>query len=662
MKKSSSLLLCVAVLTVVVPHRLFGQPRAPESPAAGPGQFLSPRHDFYQYANSEAFKNSWGRTSTQSNADVINKLKQLSEAAAVKSTAKGSDEQLIGDLWFTGMDVETLNREGIAPLQPYLDRIDKINTTQEMMDVVGDLNMDTRRDSFLFDWIVWRDDDNSKRLVLRLSPGGTTGPGLFPVTNPNAERFRAAFRTYLQKTFVRLHSDENKARSSAEAVIELEAQMARAFATPNAFTAVTLSELSGIAPSIDWRRYFKKIGLRNTDAVVMQGQAYFRNLGELIRTIPLSTWKDYLRIRLLGVNVAFLDDRTLDEFFQYDRVYTGAEKPRDRWQRVVRHLEARLGPPMTRQFFKVHDLGPVKAYYQRIAESFRAVFRERIEKVDWMTDSTKAQALKKLDSMLLTVGYQNGSLADLRTMDIRRDVYVRNIMRANRWLNQREIARVGTIVDRSDPGLSGMPRGDAAYNNQNNEAILPVNDLLHGQETDHAVVYAKLRGLGHEMSHGFDNNGRHHDATGNKANWWTEADVAAFDQRTKVLVELYNEFIPVEGVRVNGQRTLAENLSDLTGLLIALDAYKRTEHFKKNELVNGFTPLQRFFLAFAIRDRGGRLQNAQEIADFLRGGVHSPDKERVNGTMMNVPEFYEAFNVKPGDPMYRPEEKRARIW
>ncbi|MEK7855448.1 MAG: M13 family metallopeptidase, partial [Acidobacteriota bacterium] len=497
MKKSASLLLYIAFFTVVVPHRLFGQPQAPESPAAGPGQSLSPRHDFYQYANSETFKSAWGRTSTQSNADVITKLKQLSEAAAAKRGAKGSDEQLIGDLWFTGMDAETLNREGIAPLQPYLDRIDKINSTQDLMDVVADLNMDTRRDSFLFDWIVWRDDDNRKRLVLRLSPGGTTGPGLFPTANPNAERFRAGFRTYLQKTFMRLHNDENKAISSAEAVIDLEAQMARAFGPPTAFTAVTLSELSGIAPSIDWRRYFKKIGLKNTDAVVMQGQAYFRNLGELIRTVPLSKWKDYLRIRLLRVNVGFLDDRTQDEFFQYDRIFTGAEKPRDRGERVVRHLEARLGPPMTRQFFKVHDLGAVKAYYQAIAEKFRGAFRTRIETLDWMTPGTKANARKKLDSMLLTIGYQDALRADFRTMDIRRDVYARNMIRVNRWINQREIARAGTIVDRADPGLSGMPRGDAAYNHQNNEAILPVNNILYDHGRDEAVVYAKLSPLGH---------------------------------------------------------------------------------------------------------------------------------------------------------------------
>lgn len=662
MKKSASLLIYVAVFTVVVPHWVFGQTRAPESPAPAPGQSISPRHDFYQYANSEAFRNSWGRTSIQLNGDVIDKLKQLSEAAAVKRAAKGTDEQLIGDLWFTGMDVETLNREGIAPLQPYLDRIDKIKSTQDVMDVVAELNMDTRRDSFLFNWIVWRDDDNSKRLVLRLSPGGTTGPGIFPTTNPNAERLKAGFQTYLHKTFIRLHDDEARARSSMEAVMELEAQMAKAFGPPTAFTSVTLSELSSLAPSIDWERYFKKIGLKNTDAVVMQGQAYFRNLGELIRTVPLSTWKDYLRLRLLRVNVAFLDERTLDDFFQYDRLSTGAGSPRERSGRVVRHIEARLGPPITRQFFKVNDLGAVKAYYQTIAEKFRGAFRERIETLDWMTPGTKANAQKKLDSMLLTIGYQDARRADFRTMDIRRDHYARNMMRVNRWINQREIALAGTIKDRVDPGLSGMPRGDAAYDFQNNEAILPVNEILYDRGRDEAVVYAKLWSLGHEMSHGFDSNGRHHDATGNKADWWTVADSAAFEMRTKALVELYSEFTPLDGIRVNGQRTLAENLSDLTGVLIALDAYKQTEHFKKNEVINGFTPLQRFFLVFAVRDRGGRIQNAQEIANFLRGGVHAPDKERVNATLMNVPEFYEAFDIKPGDPMYRPEEKRVQIW
>jgi len=655
MKKQVRLVLWCAICAATIHCPSFAQTRSTGPENSPTAANVSPRSDFYQYANSGALKH---RVATSTNDEVLNKHKRLNDEAASRKSRKGSDEQLVGDFWFTGLDAETLNREGIAPLRPQFDLIDKIDSKRGFMDAVADLNMETRLDTFLFWALAWPDDYNSERLMYHLHPGGLSG-GMAPYTGTgaSAEKTRAAYRTYLYKTFFRLYNSENEAQESADAVFDLEARMARAVGNGKEYQLISLAELGRLTPSIDWARYFKRIGLKRTDALVMRGSAFFRNLDELIRTVPLSTWKDYLRLRLLRANVAYLDDRTLEDFFQYDRMYTGAARPRDRWQRVIRHMEPRVGGAMGRRYVKANDLGKVRARYRAMAEGLRAAFRERIKNLVWMSTKTKDNALNKLASMRLTIGYGD-RFADLSAMDITRDVYVLNILRANRWLNAREIKSVGTKPDRTPEGLA---RGDAEYNPWNNEAVLPLNfmETSVGAEWDDAYIYGRIGAtFGHEMSHGFDSNGRHHGATGTKTDWWTQEDSAAFEERAKSLIELYSEFMPIDGIRLNGQRTLAENMSDLTGVLIALDAYRQTDQFKKNEMIDGFTPLQRFFLAFANQAQ----QTQQEIAGRLQFGVHSPNKERVNGTLMNVPEFYQAFDIRPGDPMYRPEEKRARIW
>jgi putative endopeptidase len=653
MKKTSSAFLCFA-LSLLFTQATHLQTTSP----------VSARSDFYLYANSDAFRGRSGPTLQQSSDAIQQEMRKLSEAAAVKRAPKGSDQQLIGDLWYTAMDAESLNRQGLTPLKLQFDRIDKLSSTRDLMDAVADLNMETRVDSFLFYGLAWRDDLDSERIVYTMSPGGITayGPGIYSNTNPNVERIREALRIYLKKTFLRLHNDEAQAQTSANAVFDLEARIAKGYGDLKEYRVISVTELNSLAPSIDWARYFKRIGLERTDALAIRSSAYFRNLDELIRTVPLSTWKDYLRLRLMRINVAYLDDRTLEEFHPYDRAYTGATKPNDRWRRVLNHIGGRVGVALGRQYLKVNDLTRVRDHYRVMAERLRSAFRARIEKADWMTPKTRQYALKKLDSMIVTVGFSDKS-PDISTMEIRRDAYVLNMMRANKWLNQRDIRRVGTRPDRIFSG--GLVRGDAAYDARNNEAILPLDFMQarHGGKLDDAFVYGRTGGtVGHEMSHGFDSNGRHFNAAGTKEDWWTPQDSAAFDERTNLLVEHFNEFVPLDGIRLNGRRTLAENTSDLTGLLIALDAYKLTDQYKNNEIVDGFTPIQRFFLAWANRDRGGRLQTREEIIGLLQFGVHSPDKERVNGTLMNVPEFYEAFDIKPGDPMYRPEQKRARIW
>jgi putative endopeptidase len=356
----------------------------------------------------------------------------------------------------------------------------------------------------------------------------------------------------------------------------------------------------------------------------------------------------------------FLDDATYGEFFALNGAWTARLHPRPRWKRVVLQEQFWLGHPLARLVAKEYFPPSTKARYQAVGESLREAFRNRIVHLDWMSDSTKQNALLKLARLRITIGLPENWL-DFSTMPLRRDSYALNMIRSAEWFHEREMKQLDTPVDRADMDLHYELGGDSEYRPADNEARLPSPRVVPGwgdAELDDAFVYAATA-LGHEISHAFDSKGRYYDAQGNKVNWWTAKDSAAFEARAQVLIDEYNEFMPVQGLRVNGRNSLAENMADLVGARIELDAFKRTEQYKRNEKIAGFTPLQRFFLAYAY-GRACYVRPANLAASL--GGAYAPCRERVNGVLMNMPEFYEAFNVKPGDRMYRAEDARAKIW
>ena len=654
------------------------QPSAAQSKqdflAANIDPTVSPREDFFQYANGEWLKRNpipddqgrWGIWNVVSE-DVYARLRRSEEAAA-KNAPRGSVERLVGDFWFTGMDAATINKQGLAPLQPDMDRIDRIRSISDLIDFVAVLHKrrmltdSWEQSRVLFYGRVEQDDRNSNRRIYSLSQGGiSAGALIYSATDPRRVKIRAAFRDYLFKTFLRVHRNRRRARAGAEAVYDLEAQLAKAFYQGDGYQEINLTELHQLIPSIDWNRYFRGIGITKIDSVNMRKPRFFQALDSLVRTVPLETWKDYLRFSLIKSSATFLDDTTYEEFFAYNSSYTGQLQPRPRWKRVVWQEKNWLGQPLARLFVKKYLPANVKARYQAIAESIRQAFRERIIKLDWMSDSTKQNALLKLARMKITIGFPE-KWVDFSTMQLRRDSYALNMMRSAEWFHDWEIKRLNAPVDRSEVNLHASVGGDAEYDDQNNEVRMPgavVVPGLRDEELDDGFIYG-ASALGHEISHAFDSEGRHYDADGNKRDWWTAQDSMAFNERAQVMIDEYNEFTPIEGVHVNGQRSLRENMADLVGLRVALDAFKKTEQFKKNERVGGFTPLQRFFLAYAYGRMGH--ERKESLAARLGDGTYSPDRERVNGVLMNVPEFYEAFDVKPGDRMYRPENMRARIW
>jgi putative endopeptidase len=634
---------------------------------------VAPGEDFFQYANGLWLKSHpipdnaarWGIWNVVSE-DIDSRLRRISENAAAKKAPRGSLEQLIGDFWFTGMDSATVAKQDLAPLKPDLDRIDRIRSIRDLIDVVAifhsrDQSIGHPWHRVLFFGHVEQDEKNSNRWIFSLLQSGISmnAPEYYSGTDPQHVRVREAFREYLFRTFVRLQRDSVKAWGSEEAVYELEARLAEANDEGYGYQKIGLTELSRLAPTIEWRRYLRRIGATVVDSVNMRSPRYYQTLDSLLRTTSLETWKDYLRFWLVKVNSGYLD--TSGEYFAYDRAYTGALRQRPRWQRVLaQEKNLWLGQPLARLYVEEYFPATVKARHQAVAESIRDAFRERIEQLDWMSDATRNSALLKLARLRITIGLPE-TLMDYSTMPLRRDSYVLNGIRASKWFHDRDIRKlnhpVGTASRDPMPSFNSAEY-DVAHNEVRFGPVVINVPGLRDEELDDAVVYGATY-LAHEISHAFDSGGRHYDADGNKVDWWTAGDDAAFLERVRVLIDEYDEFMPLEGLHVNGQRSLQENMADLVGLRVALDAFRKTEQFKRNERIAGFTPLQRFFLAYAFSHMG---HQRRESLTATLNGAYAPDRERVNGVVTNIPEFYEAFDVKPGDRMYRAEDARVKIW
>ena len=636
----------------------------------------SPGEDFFQYATGAWLKRNpipadQGRWTVSNviSEDLDARIRRVSEAAASSKARRGSNAQLIGDFWSTGMDSAARNREGLASLRPDLDRIAGVQSLAQLVDVVAVLHRrNMLLDSYvgfvgsrtLFAMRVERDEQDRTRRVLSLSQGGITlGAPAYTATDALRTKRREALREYLFKTFTRLHGDSGKAKASADAVFELEAQIARGFVPREQNRTMAVSELSRLAPSFEWSRYLSSIGATGIDSVNVRAAGFFQALDPLLRTTPIETWRDYLRFCLIRAHAPFLDDSTFSEFFTFETAGLAAREPRPLWRRVVWMQKYWLGQA-TGQLMADEDFPRrVQARYREIAESIREAFRNRITRLEWMSDATKQRALLKLARMSITIGLEQE--ADLSTMPIGRDSYVLNMIRSAEWFHAWQMKTFHAPVPRIEVDMRHNVGGSGYYEVSANEIQLPLPAGVPGwsdAELDDAFVYAATW-LGHEMAHAFDTDGRQFDADGNRVDWWTAADDAAFRKRAQIMVDQYNEFMPVEGVRINGQSSLNENLADLVGLRVALDAFKQTTQFKQNQKIGGFTPLQRFFLGYAHLHMGH--ERPDSIAARANGN-YAPDRERVNGVVVNIPEFYEAFGVKPGDRMYRAEGARVKIW
>lgn len=638
---------------------------------------VSPRDDFFQHANGEWLRRNpipedqtrWGISNVVSQ-EIYAQLRRISEEAASKTAPRGSAEQLIGDVWATGMDAATINAQGLTPLRPDLERIEQIRSLDDLMEVVATLHRRNMladdyfvRQRVLFDDGVDYDQTDSKRRIYFLSPGGLSmGRLVYTAIDSRSSTLRAALRDYLRATFTRLHHDGERARSSADTVYEIEARLSAVVQQGGEVQRMGLSDLRQLTPSIDWDRYFRRVSASRIDSVAVRQPGFFQALDALFRSIPLEGWKDYLRFWLIKTHAPFLDDATFGEFFAYKSAFTGQREAPPRWRRVIWQERNWLGLPLGTLFDAQHWPPATLARYEAIGESLREVFRDRIARADWLSARTKDQARQKLARLRIRIGPPQKPV-DVSTMPLRRDSYVLNMIRSAEWFHEVETRRLHAPVDDSEGDLHpSAGGGDAEYLDSRIEVRVSRPGIVPGwrdDELDDAFVYGSTV-IGHEIAHALDSGGRLYDADGNKVAWWTAEDTQAFDERARALIDQYSAIAPLEGVRIDGQRSLRENLADQVGLRLALDAFKRTEQFKAGARVAGSTPLQRFFLAYAYSHLGHERHEA--LANRLKSGAYAPSRERVNEAVRNIPEFHDAFDVKPGDRMYRAPDARVSVW
>ncbi len=639
---------------------------------------VSPSQDFFLFANGgwivknpiPGDQGSWGIGNLVVEEN-LKRLRELSEKAAATKAAPGSTEQKIGDFWATAMDSVTIEQQGLQPLKPYLDRIDAITDVASLIATTAALKK--IGSNTLFNDYVTQDDKNSDVMRYKLVQGGIGLPEREYYFKNDAEtiNIRNRYLAYITNILIFSGDDSTKATTAAKNILALETKLAQAsrkiedLRDPyRNYNKMAIADLSKMAPVVDWTSFLNNTGVTTLDSVIVGQPEFFNALNAILKTTPIDVWKSDLRFNLISDFSGGLPDRFGTEAFHFSKLFSGARERRPRWKRVVQAEEASMGELLGQLYVKEFFSNETKKRYSDMVEGIREALHDRIGKLTWMGDSTKQKAYTKLAAMKKKVGYPD-KWKDFSAMAIGRESYVQNMIAANTWWHNYQVNKLGKPVDRDEWEMTPQTY-NAYYNPSNNEIVLPAGIFTvpgyRDEELDDATVYgyAGASTIGHEITHGFDDQGRQYDEKGNLKSWWTKGDEAEFNKRAAVMVAQFNEYEPIKGYHINGKATLGENIADLGGILLGIEAFKKTDQFKKGEPVHGMTPMQRYFLGYALGWLGHT--SDEQLRNRLLTDVHSPAQYRVNGPFADVDEFYTTFAIQPNTPMYRPDSLRVRIW
>ena len=639
---------------------------------------VSPADDFFQYASGNWIKknpipeeqSSWGIGNLVIEEN-ISRLRGLCEKASAAKAAKGSPEQLLGDYWAMAMDSSKIESQGLQPLQPLMDSIENIRSIGELVLTVARFKQ--LGSSTLFSDFVTQDDKNSAVMAYKLWQGGLGLPEreYYFRQDSATTAIRKAYQEYISHLLQMVGKDSLAAVTSARRIMELEIHLAGSHRKLEDlrdpyrnYNKMSVAGLEKICNAIDWKEYFKVTGIASVDSIIVGQPEFFKTLGQALGTTPIDVWRDYVLFNLVNDLSFALPDRFGQAAFEFSRLFSGAKARKARWKRVVSLEENAMGELMGKLYVREFFNEKAKQRYERMVEDIRSALKDRIRQLDWMSDSTKSKAYVKLAAMNKKVGYPE-KWKDFSAMDIGRESWVQNAINASRWWHAYRIGKLGKPVDREEWEMYPQTY-NAYYNPSNNEIVLPAGIFTvpgyRDEQLDDATVYgyAGASTIGHEITHGFDDEGRQFDAQGNLVSWWTITDEIEFKKRADRIIRQFNEFEPLPGMFINGKATTGENIADLGGVLLGIDAYKKTSEYREGKVIQGKSPLQRYFLGYAL----GWLSNTREasLRNQLLVDVHAPAKYRVNGPFMNVEEFYGAFGVKPGNTLYRADSLRVKIW
>ena len=636
---------------------------------------VRPQDDFFAFVNGGWIRNTQipaDRTSTgtflllRDNAQAA--LRAIIDSVSAGTNAPGSEGQKVGDLYRSFMDTARIEQLGITPLRADMDRIAAVTGREQYPELFAAMRRTGVGIPFSFG--VGQDQGNSSRYAVTVSQSGLGLPDRDYYLGDDARNagIRQAYTTYLETLF-RLGGNADPA-GAARRVLAFETSLARVQwdRTRNrdrnaTYNPMAVGDLQGRTPGFRWAPFFQAAGVSGLDSVIVRQPDYFNAVDALLASTPVDDVKTYLTARLMDGAASYLGRDFREARFAFrGRVLSGQEQERPRWQLGVGAVEGALGEAVGELYVARHFSPESKARMEELVANLMVAYREAIDELEWMSPATRAQAQDKLASFTVKIAYPD-EWRDYSALEIRPDDLLGNIRRATAFEYAEMIGRLGQPVDRTEWGMTPQTV-NAYYNPVNNEIVFPAAILqppFFNLQADDAVNYGAIGAvIGHEISHGFDDQGRKSDGQGNLRDWWTPEDAAAFEQRATMLADQYSAFEPIPGARVNGRLTLGENIGDVSGVAIAYRAYRKSLEGRQAPVIGGFTGDQRFFLGYAQVWRS--MAREQALRQQLLTDPHSPGMYRTNGVLVNLPAFYEAFNVQPGDGMYQAPERRVKIW
>ncbi len=642
---------------------------------------VDPCVDFYAYSCGGWMKNNpippdqaawsvYSKLQEQNRAQV----RQILEAAAVPTANRNVIDQKIGDYYASCMDEKAINAAGLEPLRADLKRIDEIASMDDMANYLARFHPQDLGiyfgESSLFSLGSEQDTMQSTETIAAVDQGGLGLPDrdYYLKTDAHSEQLRKDYAAHVQKMFELLGDTPEVAAANAQLVLRIETSLAKGSMSlvsrrdPAAvYHRMSRAELAALAPSFPWDRYFADLGLSQVASLNVAAPEFFKTMETLLKTEKLSAWKTYLRWHQIHAQARWLPDAFVQEDFDfYGRKLTGARELQPRWKRCVRYEDRALGEAVGQAYVAHYFSGDAKQRALKMVQSIEAAMDRDIRQLPWMSESTKQQALAKLKLVVNKVGYPD-TWRDYSALTIVRGDALGNGERSNSFEFHRQLAKIGKPLVRGEWYLT-PPSVNANYDAQMNDINFPAGVLqppLFDPKADDAANFGQTGAtIGHELTHGFDDEGRKFDGQGNLRDWWTAADAKEFEQRTACIAKQYSSYTVVDDVHVNGELTLGENVADLGGLILAYSAWEEAVRGAKLKAIDGLTPAQRFFVAYAqgwCSNQRPELQRMRAATDF-----HAPECDRTNGVVANMPEFQKAFSCNPNAPMVH--TPACRVW
>lgn len=633
-------------------------------------------HDFEKFAVGNWLKDNpvpesesrWGSFNIVHDANEI-KLRALVEDASKAKAEKGTAIQQVGDFYASALDSSTVNELGITPLQPLMDKINAVSTPQELVETMAETVK--YGSGSMFGGYVSIDSKNSSQYIMHLSQGGLGLPdkAYYTPKDERGENILKEYQKHMTALFVLAGDDEATAAQKTANVLEIETELASNSMDrvdrrnpENTYNKRTLDEVQALCPSIDWRAFFAAAELKGVDNIIVRQPDYFKALDNSIKKFPIENWKTYMTFHLINDMAGNLSiDFEKQVFSFYSTTLRGVQTMKPRWKRALSKSNRTVGEAIGKLFVEKHFPEESKQKVLDLIGNISATFEERVQALDWMSDSTKTKALEKLGKFTYKIGYPD-KWKDYSSVDINAKTLAQNVMNMNYYEYLDNVNRLGKPIDKDEWGMNPQTI-NAYYNPTMNEIVFPAAILqppFFNPDADDAINYGGIGAvIGHEFSHGFDDQGSKYDGDGNLRNWWSAEDLSNFSSRTNKLVNQFNNYEVAEGNHVNGQLTLGENIADIAGITLAYYALEKAMEGTEDPMIDGYSQQQRFFLGWAQVWHSNSKDEA--LINQVKTDPHSPTRYRTNGPLTNMVEFHNAFGCEDGE-MIAPDSLRVTIW